>query len=34
MTYKSERDFYFTKLKDIDHLLDVSTENSTENLIL
>lgn len=34
LTYKNERDFYFSKLKDIDHLLDVCTENKTENLIL
>jgi len=26
---KSERDYYFSKLKDIDHLLDVSSKSST-----
>lgn len=33
MLFKNERDFYFSKLKDIDHLLDVFQENSAENLI-
>jgi len=29
---KSERDFYFSKLKDIDHIIDVYKDSSVENL--
>lgn len=30
---KSERDFYFSKLKDIDQIIDVYKDTSVENLI-
>ena len=30
---REERDYYFSKLKDIDHLLDVHREGTTENLM-
>ena len=30
---KSERDFYYQKIKDIDHVLDVYKESSVETLI-
>lgn len=30
---RSERDFYYSKLKDIDHIIDVYAESSVETLI-
>ena len=30
---RAERDFYYSKLRDIDHILDVYTSNNVENLI-